>query len=501
MNRPKSARERSLSQLANFLGVQASSQADTTFSGVCSDSRKIEAGDLFIAFPGARSHGSAFLATALERGARAILTDQQGDEVASRIAPAIPRLVVSKPRSICGLVASWFYGEPSKSLFVAGVTGTNGKTTTTYLLEQIWRAAGYRSGLIGTIGVQVGEQKIPATHTTPESDELQRLLALMKEDGARGVAMEVSSHALIQERVKSINFQAVGFTNLTQDHLDFHGSMENYFQAKRSLFTHDYAEFGVVSIDSEYGKRLWSEITISKQSISIYGKADWCFERRERAATGFELLIRGPEGISIENSFNLIGEHNLENLLVAIALAYRSGIDPLVIATALPALTGAPGRLESVVTPVTDSIGCKVLVDYAHTPDAVERVLAAVKEQGFDRIIAVLGCGGDRDSAKRPMMGSALNRGADIPIFTSDNPRSENPEKIIDEMLSGVNLKEGGEVVIDRRNAIKRAVQLAQKGDAVVVLGKGHETGQEVNGVKSPFSDVEELKRALSERS
>ena len=501
MNRPKSARERSLSQLANFLGVQASSQADTTFSGVCSDSRKIEAGDLFIAFPGARSHGSAFLATALERGARAILTDQQGDEVASRIAPAIPRLVVSKPRSICGLVASWFYGEPSKSLFVAGVTGTNGKTTTTYLLEQIWRAAGYKSGLIGTIGIQVGEQKIPATHTTPESDELQRLLALMKEDGARGVAMEVSSHALIQERVKSINFQAVGFTNLTQDHLDFHGSMENYFQAKRSLFTHDYAELGVVSIDSEYGKRLWNEISILKQSISIYGKADWHFERRERTTTGFELLIRGPEGISIENSFNLIGEHNLENLLVAIALAYRSGIDPLVIATALPALTGAPGRLESVVTPVTSSIGCKVLVDYAHTPDAVERVLAAVKEQGFDRIIAVLGCGGDRDSAKRPMMGSALNRGADIPIFTSDNPRSENPEKIIDEMLSGVKLKEGGEVVIDRRNAIKRAVQLAQKGDAVVVLGKGHETGQEVNGVKSPFSDVEELKRALSERS
>ena len=250
-----------------------------------------------------------------------------------------------------------------------------------------------------------------------------------------------------------------------------------------------------------YVKRLWNEISISKQSISIYGKADWYFERRERTATGFELLIRGPEGISIENSFNLIGEHNLENLLVAIALAYRSGIDPLVIATALPALTGAPGRLESVVTPVTDSIGCKVLVDYAHTPDAVERVLAAVKDQGFDRIIAVLGCGGDRDSAKRPMMGSALNRGADIPIFTSDNPRSENPEKIIDEMLSGVKLKEGGEVVIDRRNAIKRAVQLAQKGDAVVVLGKGHETGQEVNGVKSPFSDVEELKRALSERS
>jgi UDP-N-acetylmuramoyl-L-alanyl-D-glutamate--2,6-diaminopimelate ligase len=501
MNRPKSARERSLSQLANFLGVQASSQADTTFSGVCSDSRKIEAGDLFIAFPGARSHGSAFLATALERGARAILTDQHGDEVASRIASAIPRLVVSKPRSICGLVASWFYGEPSKSLFVAGVTGTNGKTTTTYLLQQIWSAAGYKSGLIGTIGIQMGERKIPATHTTPESDEIQRLLALMKEDGARGVAMEVSSHALSQERVKSINFQAVGFTNLTQDHLDYHGSMESYFQAKRSLFTHDYAELAVISIDGEYGKQLWNEVSIPKQSISVKGKADWYLERRERTADGFELLVKGPEGISIENKFNLIGEHNLENLLVAIALAYKSGIDPLVIATSLPMLTGAPGRLESVVTPTTTTRGIKVLVDYAHTPDAVERVLTAVRAQGVQRIIAVLGCGGERDKAKRPMMGSALNNGADLPIFTSDNPRGENPREIIDEMLSGVVLKEGAEVIIDRRSAIKRAIQLSQKGDAVIVLGKGHETGQEINGVKSPFNDVEELERALSERT
>ena len=408
---------------------------------------------------------------------------------------------MSKPRSICGLVASWFYGEPSKSLFVAGVTGTNGKTTTTYLLQQIWSAAGYKSGLIGTIGIQMGERKIPATHTTPESDEIQRLLALMKEDGARGVAMEVSSHALSQERVKSINFQAVGFTNLTQDHLDYHGSMESYFQAKRSLFTHDYAELAVISIDGEYGKQLWNEVSIPKQSISVIGKADWYLERRERTADGFELLVRGPEGISIENKFNLIGEHNLENLLVAIALAYKSGIDPLVIATSLPMLTGAPGRLESVVTPTTTTRGIKVLVDYAHTPDAVERVLTAVRAQGVQRIIAVLGCGGERDKAKRPMMGSALNNGADLPIFTSDNPRGENPREIIDEMLSGVVLKEGAEVIIDRRSAIKRAIQLSQKGDAVIVLGKGHETGQEINGVKSPFNDVEELEAALSERT
>ncbi len=501
MSRPKSARERSLSQLANYLGIEASFEKDQQITGVCSDSRSIENGDLFIALPGERNHGSAFLPTALERGARAILTDQQGDEVASRIAPAIPRLVVSKPRSICGLVAAWFYGEPSKSLFVAGVTGTNGKTTTTHLLEQIWQFAQYKSGLIGTVGIKVGDVMIPATHTTPESDELQRLLAHMRDEGARGVAMEVSSHALVQERVKSIHFQAVGFTNLTQDHLDYHGTMENYFQAKRSLFTHDYADLAIISIDSEYGKRLWEEVSIPKQSISISGKADWYFERLDSTQNGFEFLIRGPEGILIENSFNLIGRHNLENLLIAISLAYKSGIDPLVIAASLPTLTGAPGRLEKVFAQTSNSIGFKVLVDYAHTPDAVSRVLEAVRAQGAKRVIAVLGCGGDRDSSKRPMMGSALNNGADIPIFTSDNPRSEAPEKIIEAMIAGLDLKKEAEIIIDRRGAINRAIEIAQLGDAVLILGKGHETGQEVNGQKIPFSDVAELKRALGERS
>lgn len=501
MSRPKSARERSLSQLANYLGIEGSFEDDQRFTGVCSDSRLVEAGDLFIAFPGERNHGISFLQTALERGARAILTDQQGDEMASRIAPAFPRLVVSKPRSICGLVASWFYGEPSKSIFVAGVTGTNGKTTTTHLLDQIWSFAQFKSGLIGTVGIKVGELKIPATHTTPESDELQRLLAQMKEEGLRGVAMEVSSHALVQERVKSIHFQAVAFTNLTQDHLDYHGTMENYFQAKRSLFSHDYADLGIVSIDGEYGKRLWEEITIPKESISIFGNADWCFEKLESSVNGFDFLIRGPGGVSIESSFNLIGRHNLENLLLAVSIAYRSGIDPLVIAAALPTLTGAPGRLERVLISSGKSIDFKVLVDYAHTPDAVMRVLDAVRSQGVNRVIAVLGCGGDRDSSKRPKMGMALNEGADLPIFTSDNPRSEDPEKIIKEMTTGLELRKAAEIIVDRREAINRAIELAQPGDVVLILGKGHETGQEIKGVKVPFSDLEELQHALGGRS
>ena len=501
MIRPKGARERSLSELANFLGIPGSFESDQKFTGVCSDSRNIESGDLFVALPGERGHGSAFVTTAVERGARAVLTDQQGEEVSSRIAPEVPRLVVSKPRSICGPTASWFYGEPSRAMFVAGVTGTNGKTTTTHLLEQIWTFAGFKAGLIGTVGTKLGELKIPTTHTTPESDELQRTFAFMKEEGARGVAMEVSSHALSQDRVKGTQFKAVGFTNLTQDHLDYHGSMENYFQAKRSLFAHDYAGEAVIVIDGDYGRRLWNEISIPGQSVSIRDKADWYLERRERSRAGFELLIRGPEGISIENNFPLIGDHNLENLLVAIALSFKSGIDPLVIAAALSTLKGAPGRLEAVNSPAANSLGIQALVDYAHTPDAVERVLAAVRAQGVGRIIAVLGCGGDRDTAKRSKMGSALNSGADLPIFTSDNPRSEEPKKIIEAMVAGVAIKSGGEVIVDRRDAIKRAVQLAQAGDVILVLGKGHETGQEINGEKQPFSDLVELEQALMERS
>jgi UDP-N-acetylmuramoyl-L-alanyl-D-glutamate--2,6-diaminopimelate ligase len=501
MNRPKIASERHLSDLANFLGAPALDASNLKIAGVCSDSRFIENGDLFVALPGERSHGIAYLQTAVERGARAILTDQQGSEVASQVAPALPRLVVSKPRSVCGLAASWFYGEPSRTMFVAGVTGTNGKTTTTHLLDQIWKYADYSSGLIGTIGIKIGNRQIPTTHTTPESDELQRLLAMMRESGARGVAMEVSSHALVQERVKSIEFKAVAFTNLTQDHLDYHGTMENYYQAKRSLFTHDYAEFALVTIDSDYGKRLWDEVSIPKLSMSTSSKADWCFERLNQTTNGFEFLIRGPEGISIENSFNLIGQHNLENLLTAIALSFRSGIDPLVISAAIPTLIGAPGRLEKVENEVTKSRGFKVLVDYAHTPDAVERVLTAVRSPQISRVIAVLGCGGERDSAKRPLMGRALNSGADIPIFTSDNPRSEDPQEIIEQMLTGLELQKSAEIILERRSALQRAIDLAKKGDVVVVLGKGHETGQEINGNKIPFNDVEELVRALRERS
>ena len=494
MNRPKNSKERTLSELSAHLGIAIKEQENLFFSGVCSDSRSIVPGDLFFALPGEKSHGIAFLKAALERGAKAVITDSQGADSASQISPSTPLLVIPEPRSICGEVASWFYGEPSHSLFVAGVTGTNGKTTSTFLLDQIWRAAGVNSGLIGTIGIRYGNQELPATHTTPESDELQRLLATMKEAGVGKVAMEVSSHALAQERVAATHFKVAGFTNLTQDHLDYHLTMENYFGAKRKLFNYGLADLGIVCIDGEYGKRLYNEISIPKRSIATNGKADWYFERVDQTPSGFELLIRGTDGISIENQFNIIGRHNLENLLLAIAIAHESGVDPLVIANSLPALTGAPGRLERV-----KNEKYLALIDYAHTPDAVTRAIAAVKDKGR-RIIAVLGCGGDRDSSKRALMGAALNEGADIPIFTSDNPRSEDPAKILSEMTDSLKLKSGGEIIVDRKAAINRAVELAQPGDLILILGKGHETGQEISGVKIPFSDREVLLSAIKAR-
>ena len=264
MIRPKSKVERTLGELMDYFGLttEDKSLVEIRISGITSDSRVIEPGDLFIALPGEVSHGCEFLRSAMERGARAVLTDQHGDEVASRISNAFPRLVVPKPRSICGPVASWFYGQPSQSMYVAGITGTNGKTTTTFLLEQIWKFAELKSGLIGTVGIQFDNRHFPATHTTPESDITQAILATMKEAGTRAVAMEVSSHALVQERVKGIRFSAVGFTNLTQDHLDFHGTMDKYSQAKSLLFTDEYADLAIVSIDGDYGKKIWNQIQI-----------------------------------------------------------------------------------------------------------------------------------------------------------------------------------------------------------------------------------------------
>ena len=485
---------KTLGEIAAFLGAEIKNTSDSIeISGVCSNSQEIEDGDLFIALPGEKSHGGAFLTSAVERGARAVLTDIAGSELSSVRDSAIPVLVVPNPRSQSGYLADWFHCSPSRQMYLAGITGTNGKTTTTYLLHQIWEFARIESGLMGTIGITIGDDFYPALRTTPESDVVHNVLSVMSERHIRCATMEVSSHALTQHRVDGVKFSAAGFTNLSQDHLDFHGSMENYYQAKRQLFESQLSESAFINIDNEYGRRLSEEIAISTSTISLRNrKATWYCETMMSTKLGWDLSIRGENGILIEGHFNLIGEHNVENLLLAVSLAFHSGVDPIVIGHALKTLKGAPGRVEK----IDRGQDFSVLVDYAHTPDAVNRVLNSLTQES-GRVIGVLGCGGNRDAGKRPLMGKALRNGCDIAIFTSDNPRDEDPGLILKEMTEGIVLDDTAMVITDRREAIATAIATANAGDIVVVLGKGHETGQEINGEKFPFDDREELERAI----
>jgi len=485
---------KTLGEIAAFLGADIKDASELIeISGVCSNSNEIDDGDLFIALPGEQSHGGAFVTSAVERGARAVLTDIAGSELSSVRDSAIPVLVVPNPRSQSGYLADWFHSSPSRQMYLAGITGTNGKTTSTYLLHQIWQFARIESGMMGTIGVTIGEDFYPAARTTPESDVVHNVLSVMSERHIRCATMEVSSHALSQHRVDGVKFSAAGFTNLSQDHLDFHGSMENYYQAKRQLFEAQLSDSAFINIDNEYGKRLSEELAIPTTTLSLRNKkATWYCESMVSTKRGWDLSIRGESGILIEGHFHLVGEYNVENLMLAIALAFHSGVDPLVIGNSLKTLKGAPGRLER----IDRGQDFSALVDYAHTPDAVTRVLKSLKIDS-GRIIGVLGCGGNRDASKRPLMGKALREGCDIAIFTSDNPRDEDPGSILRAMTEGIKLDESAIVIVDRREAIATAIASAQSGDIVVVLGKGHETGQEVKGEKFPFDDREELESAI----
>jgi len=476
---------KSAAELSRFIGVD--SQLNLEFTGITSTSTSVEAGDLFVALPGANVHGATYIDEIIASGAVGVITDSRGGEI---VGTKLPTIVISDPRRALGDICSWFYGSPSGSLKIAGITGTNGKTTTTTILNQILKFAGKSTGLIGTNGIEIGPERTLANFTTPEASELQSLFAVMQERHISHVAMEVSSHALEARRVSGTKFALVGFTNLTQDHLDFHGDMNSYFAAT------EYSELGFINIDDAYGKELFNAAQIPVISLSRENRtAQWHFERCEIRLRGYSIAIRGTGGILIEGEINLIGDHNLDNVLMAVAMASEFEVDSLVIGNSLAHLQGAAGRLESV------DIGQKfmALVDYAHTPDAVTRTLSTLRKSVDGRIIAVLGCGGDRDKTKRPIMGRELLAGSDVAIFTSDNPRSENPEKILEEMIGGLTLGESASVTLDRREAIALAVSSALPGDCVVVLGKGHEVGQEIAGKKYPFDDRIELARAIEE--
>jgi len=487
----------SLSEIATLVGTSDANleSSDLSITGITVDSNDVIQGDLFVALPGANSHGSKFIDSAVANGAIAVLTDMSANVHAD-----IPVLRVNDPRLWVGVIADKFYRNPSSAINVFGITGTNGKTTTSYLLQQIWDFNNRNSGLIGTIETRIGDEIFPNKRTTPEAPELQSIFAIMRERHNLNVVMEVSSHALSLNRVEGTKFSVVAFTNLSHDHLDFHETMENYFQAKSRLFKYGFSEKAIINIDDSWGKRLFEETEIEKLSISTHDqKANWKIidsslaDPSSPSKSVVELTIAGPGGILLSIATPLIGDYNSANVLMALALAVESGIDPLSAANALSNAKGAPGRMESI------ELGQRftAVIDYAHTPDAVSAALKAVRSSTKGRIIAVLGCGGDRDAAKRPLMGQALISGADLAIFTSDNPRSEDPLSILNQMHEGMKLTENHFVIVDRSEAIKFAIENAVEGDCVLVLGKGHETGQEIKGKISPFDDRVELKNAI----
>ena len=493
MSRPIEEFKRTIASVAAIANGNLIGDSTTLITGVSVSSRDVQKGDLFIALPGEKSHGAEFVAEAISLGAVAVLTDAEGAAKISQL----PVIVSTNPRRAAGVISAWFYSEPMRDLYSVGVTGTNGKTTVTTLLHQIMSAAGRESGLIGTVETLIGAEVIASKRTTPESTELQALSAVMRERHMRNLVMEVSSHAISLERIRGSHFAVVAFTNLSQDHLDFHKTMQAYFEAKAKLFTFEFADLAVINIDDSYGVKLAELTELPVMTVSRDNQsASWHYASITKDYVGAHVAIRGSGGILIEGKVHLHGGYNFDNLLMAVAIASESGIDPIDIAAILPQLTGAAGRLESVRL----GQNFTALVDYAHSPDAVARVLETAHEISAGRVIAVLGCGGDRDSSKRALMGKALHEGSDVAFFTSDNPRTEKADSILVQMTLGLDIQPPSAIIQDRSEAIKAAVNEAKDGDLVLILGKGHEKGQEISGVVHPFDDRVELARAIEDK-
>ncbi|WP_019630726.1 UDP-N-acetylmuramoyl-L-alanyl-D-glutamate--2,6-diaminopimelate ligase [Actinomadura atramentaria] len=498
--RPTTSTPRPLSGLAALLGIDdpPAAAAGVEVTGITHDSRAVRPGDLYAALPGARAHGAQFAAQAAAAGAAAILTDPAGLPAARAAGP--PVLVTADPRARLGEVAAWVYGEPAADLTLIGVTGTSGKTTTVYLLEAGLREAGVATGVIGTVEMRIGDTRVPSALTTPESTDLHALFALMRERGVGAGAMEVSSHALAQGRVGGARYEVAVFTNLSQDHLDFHPTMQDYFLAKAKLFTPEYSRVGVVNIDDLYGRELVEIASIPVTTYSAQGDpaAEWRAEDVRGGPTGSTFRIVGPGGVEADAAVRLPGPFNVANALAAVVALVEAGIGLPAAVRGVASLRGVPGRLE----PVEEGQDFATLVDYSHKPGAVEAVLTALRPVTEGRLAIVLGCGGDRDRGKRPLMGEAAARLADLAYFTSDNPRSEDPLAILAAMVEGglkVPQPERAHVVVepDRAAAIGLAIDRARRGDVVVVAGKGHEQGQYVAGEVLAFDDREVVRAAL----
>jgi len=463
------------------------------------DSRKIQRGDCFVAIQGVGMDGHQFVQQAINGGASVIVLERD-DAVPDSLCmhAGVVKVVVPDSRVALALLAANFYGKPSQQLAVIGVTGTNGKTTSSHLIKSILEAAGHTVGLIGTIEYKVGKEIIPATHTTPESLELNEMLARMVKAGCTSVSMEVSSHALHQSRVHGINFRVGTFTNLTQDHLDYHGSMEEYFRVKKLLFDHLSDEaWGVTNRDDDWGRKIFASSRSRTISYGFDAEADVRVVQAELSVRGTTMTIEYRGDHSVVAS-PLVGRFNIYNALAAFATGLALDIPPETIEKGIVAVPSVRGRFERISSPK----GWTAIVDYAHTPDALEKCLRTIHDlmpkNRRGRIITVFGAGGDRDKTKRPRMGKIASELSDLCIVTSDNPRTEDPESIINDVFRGTAQGPGVLLEIDRKKAILHALNLATDGDIVLIAGKGHEEYQVLGTQRIHFSDrevVEEFSR------
>jgi len=481
----------------NILGTM-----DRNIREIVYDSRKAGPNSLFVAVPGGNWDGGAFINDAIAKGASAFITETSLDslnglDLGSRDVTA---LCVEDARKALSTVSANFYRRPSERLALTGITGTNGKTTTAYILEALFGAQGTRTGVIGTINYHYGDKKLSAPVTTPESLDLNRMLDEMINDEIKNCFLEVSSHALYQSRVHDMRFKVGVFTNLSRDHLDFHGDMENYKNAKKKLFLDNHVQWKVFNIDDPVGREFSGEFKTDSFTTGIDSNADFKAEDITLTSAGCQFTLKTPFGTGKIHS-NLLGQHNIHNLLSAAAVAMVQDISLETIQEVFRQIHPIPGRFES----IDNDQGFSVLVDYAHTDDALSKAISAAKAFTEGRLIVVFGCGGDRDKGKRKAMGQAVINEADFSIITSDNPRTEDPEQIIEDVLRGIpaSAREGDDytAIINRKDAIEHAVHIAKKNDLVLIAGKGHEDYQILGTQTIHFDDREVARSALRKRS
>jgi len=512
--RPSAVAAVRLDSIGEAIGIPVpGTSAEVGVTGISLNSRTVEPGDLYVALPGAARHGADFVPQAVDRGAVAVLTDEAGARLVALSADtAVPVLVVDGPRNVVGPLSAMIYrsqpapGQPPR-LF--GVTGTNGKTTTTYFINALLRSLGQRPGLIGTIEILAGGDPIPSLLTTPESTDVHALLALMRERGLDAASMEVSSHAVSFQRVDGVVFDVTGFTNLTQDHLDLHGTMEEYFATKAELFTPRRARAAVVTVDDEWGRTLAATAgipVITLATTDAAGAADWTVTATAARGLGTEFTLSGPGGVTVQAHTGLPGAFNVANAALATVMVLASGVDAAAVQAALsshdPFTVAVPGRMQLV------SAEPAAVVDFAHNTDALARALEAVRSPlRGSRVIVVFGATGQRDQGKRPAMGAIAAQLADVVVVTDDDPHDEDAAAIRADVLAGARTAqaEGGltstiEEVYPRAAAIQRAVELARPQDTILVAGPGHEVWQEVKGVNLALDDRVELRNALTAR-